>query len=419
MIIKEKNPSQNQDQTSDNIRPELVVMPDTSTPASRTASKRLVRKHRVLNCIRQVGPLSRAEISKTIGFNLPTVSSLVDELVSNDLVIESEARESPMGRRPIPVSLNSEAASVFGIDIGKRTTVAIIVNLTGEIKYQIKKNTPKLKASKDYIAWVSKIVEELRKFMITEKLPPLAGIGVAIPGLVPSNIGNASLEVSTMISIEIQRQVGVSVFVENDARAMALGELWFGAGQGSRCFLNLNVGEGLGMGVIMDGNLMRGAHGFAGELGQIPFGDPNIKWATGVDQCLENIASGSGIKRMAKIEGMKVTEAHEVAELARQGDAKAKKVMKKFSQFLTLGISCAINLYNPERVILSGRVMKSADIFLDEVIKGLPTHTLKPTLDRTEIIISDMIDTSAPLGSSALVLNHIFSCSHISLEDLL
>lgn len=401
------------------IIPELVIVPDTTTPASRTAGKRLVRKHRVLNCLREKGPLSRAEISKEIGFNLPTVSSLVEELVTDNFAIESKARVSSMGRRPIPVSLNARAASVLGIDIGKRRTVGVMIDLKGEILSRFEEDTPLLKGAEDYTSWVEKLIFSLISKQDEKQFSPLAGIGIAIPGLVPLRVENSSIELSSRISDDLSRKFGVAVFVENDARAMALGELWFGLGQQCDHFLNINIGEGLGTGFILNGNLMKGAKGFAGELGQVPLGDPGVNWTTGVECCLENVVSGAGLARLAEKAGFKGLEGPKLADLARNGDIKAKEIFRIFSFSLAKGIATAISLYNPNRIILSGRVMYSQDLFLKETLKVLRQYTLPQALEKTEIVVSKMIETSGPLGAAALVLHHIFTFSHILVEEVL
>lgn len=399
--------------------PSLIVIPDTSSPASRSAGKRLLRKHQVLNCIREQEGLSRAEISKTIGFNLPTVSSLVDELVLDQLAVESEARESPMGRRPIPVSLNEKAASILGIDVGKRQTVALITNLNGQIIYQLERPSKDFQTADDYLTFIYDLIDSMEaKFRLADT-PPLAGAGIAIPGLVPLDIEGGSQTVSNILASKLSEALGVTVFVENDARAMAFAELWFGSGKKCKSFLNLNIGEGLGMGIVEDGNIVRGSLGYAGEIGQIPLGDVVESWPTGVQRCLENVASGAGLRRMAKEAGLGDLEGAEIAELARKGNKKAQKIFHKFADTLAMGIATVINLYNPQRIILSGRVIHSIDVFQYSLNAAIPNYTLKSALDQTEVMISEMIETAGSLGAAALVLHHIFTCSHVSLQEVL
>lgn len=399
--------------------PDLVVVPDSSSPASRSAGKRILRKHQVLNCIREQGALSRAEISKTIGFNLPTVSSLVDELVLDQLALESEARESPMGRRPIPVSLNKQAASILGIDVGKRQTVALITNLNGEIIFQSERPSKVFNSTDDYLSFIYELIDSMDSKFRMSDTPPLAGAGIAIPGLVPLQIEGGSQEASNVLAAKLSDSLGVSVFVENDARAMAFAELWFGSGKKCKSFLNLNIGEGLGMGVVEDGNIVRGSLGYAGEIGQIPLGDVVDSWPTGVQRCLENVASGAGLRRMAKEAGLGDLEGAEIAELARSGNKKAQKVFQKFAETLAMGIATVINLYNPQRIILSGRVLHSIDVFQETLNLAIPKYTLKSALDNTEVVISDIIETAGSLGAAALVLHNIFTCSHIRLQEVL
>jgi Zn-dependent membrane protease YugP len=139
------------------IRPGLLITETPDTPADRVAEKRRIRKHQVLDIIRRQGPVPRVEIARTLGFNLPSVSSLVDELVSEGLASEDKAKRTPIGRRPIPVSFNPEAASIIGIDVGKTSTIGLLMDLgialfTGALIFQVITVPVELNASRRAVA---------------------------------------------------------------------------------------------------------------------------------------------------------------------------------------------------------------------------------------------------------------------------
>lgn len=127
--------------------PDLVVLPKDGSDDDRTVEMRRLRKHRVLNLIRESALTSRAEIARTTGYNLPNVSSIVEELVREGLVAESAAVQTPRGRRPVPISLNRNAAMVAGIDIARRSSVAMMMNLRGEVLFRHEEKTPDISST--------------------------------------------------------------------------------------------------------------------------------------------------------------------------------------------------------------------------------------------------------------------------------
>lgn len=395
-------------------RDDLVVILNGATPADRSMEKRRLRKHSVLNVIRKHGPLSRADITKVSGFNLPSVSSLVDELVSDGLVLEEKAKAVPRGRRPIPVYLNEDAASIVGLDIGKRSTIVLLVNLAGKVITRHESKTPVLKNAKAYADWGCKVLQQV--FRQHQPKQPLAGIGVAIPGLISQQ---EQLSPAQVISRALSEKFSVPTLVENDARMMALGSHWFGAGREYSNFLVVNIGHGIGMGIFIDGKLYTGKQGFAGEIGYIPLGDEEVEGYSECPAALENVASGSGLIRRARERGLDVDDVASLAELARGGDRKARRVFRDFAATLGRGIASVVNLFDPEAVILSGRVCRSADLFLDDLRTETARHALGPIMSSTPLLVSTLDVDLGPLGAAASVLHQIFNSSHVQVDEVI
>ena len=400
---------------------DLVVVPTTDTPADRSIEKRRLRKHHILNVIREHGPLSRADISKVSGYNLRSVSSLVEELLGDDLVYENDAVEVPRGRRPIPVHLNRKAAAALGIDIGRRRTTGLLMDLGGHVIHEMELKTPECKRPDKYADWTMTVAEKMFE-SASDVTPPLCGIGVAVPGLIAKKglrVSYTMQEAAEHIRRELIHAYGVEVMVENDARMMAMGYLWFGKGGTYNSFAVLKIGAGLGLGIVEEGRTLQGAMGFAGELGHIPMGDNRIQCPTGQYGCLENIASGAGITRMAEERGLEKTDAKEVAELVRQGNLEAKQIFHEFTVALGRGIATVLNLYNPEAVILGGRVASAADVFLDDLREIVAAHTLPPIWETTDIIVANGEGKYGSLGAGAVVLHHIYYSAHVTLDSVI
>lgn len=395
-------------------RGDLVVDFNGATPADRSMEKRRLRKHSVLNVIRRHGPLSRADITKKSGFNLPSVSTLVDELVADGLVLEEEAKAVPRGRRPIPVYLNVDAASIVGLDIGKRSTIMVVINLGGKLLTRYECKTPALKKSQAYADWARKVMEKV--FREHPPSAPLSGIGVAIPGM---NSHPDHLSPAEMIRKALTDRFGVPTLVEQDGRMMALGSHWFGAGRDLANFLVINLGHGTGMGVFIDGRLYRGKGGFAGEIGYIPIGDEDIDGYADCPSAMENMASGAGLIRRARARGLEVDDVSQLAEMARGGDRRALKAFKDFAQRLARGIATVANLFDPEAIILSGRVCRSADLFLEDLRAETARHTLGPIMQSTPIILSNLDVDLGPMGAAAAILHQIFNSSHVQVDEVI
>lgn len=401
-------------------RPELVVVPNSSTPAERSIEKRRLRKHAVLNEIRVHGPLSRADISKSLGYNLPSVSSLVDELVADGLVLEEEARAIPRGRRPIPVLLNENAAAVLGIDMGRTSTIGLLLNLRGRVLVRLERKTPAMKTVKAHASWATEVAEKIL-LKSGDSLPPLAGIGVALPGLVVKGHAakGAPQNLADNIQAELRERFGVPAFVENDARMMALGSFWFGAGRDYKDFLVINIGHGVGMGVVVNGRILNGKQGYAGEFGYLPMGEPGVPGFLNKPQALENVASGAGLIRKAKEAGIAVADASELADLARKGNAAARRIFDEFAEALGRGIAAVMNIFDPQAVILSGRVCRSSDLFFNKTREAVQAHALAPIFETTSVQLSTLDVDLGPLGAGASVLHQIFHNEHVGVDEVI
>lgn len=402
-------------------RKDLVLIPSSGSPADRSIDQRRLRKLAILNVLRREGPLARVDIAKVTGFNLRSTSMLVDELIAQKILLEQPAVEIPRGRRPTPVVLNHQAAIVLGIDIGRQRTIGRLMDLGGNLVHEEELITPSITHGSKFADWAARVARQTVE-CAPSPLPPLCGIGVGIPAIIEKQNENALFDyqpAAEKIRSEMEKSFDVEVFVDRDARMMAIGSTWFGVGRKYSNFAVFKIGVNLGLGVVIDGALVHGSYRKDLEFGHLPMGEEGVPCYCGGVGCLENLASGAGIERLAREAGLSKTEPGMVADLARDGDGKALAVFEKFSEGLGRAIATVINLFSPEAIVLSGRVSRAADIFLPRAREIARQHAL-PTLHRnTAIIVSDPNARLAALGAVSIVYTHIFHSSHVNVHEVI
>jgi glucokinase len=308
---------------------------------------------------------------------------------------------------------------ILGVDLGVTVTIGLLVNLRGAIVSRLEMPTPAFDSFDTRVQWALDFVSTFLTQAQAE-MRPLAGIGVAIPGLVNTReeVDYDHRSVAGPIRDTLAETFGVPVLVDNDARMMALGALWFGAGRRFSTYVALNVTYGIGSGIVLDRRVCQGAFNTAGEIGHLPLGEPGVPCYCGAEGCLENIASGSGLLRMARKEGIEVATIRELADMARGGNAKARDIFDRFAQALARGIAAVSNLLSPQAIILSGPVCQTSDLFLDRVKSYVERHTLPAFLNPPEILLSELGENAGALGACATVLHHIFHVSHLQLNEV-
>jgi len=229
-----------------------------------------LNKSLILTKILNDGPISRAEIAKEIKLTPPTVGTIVKELIEQAIVKESAQGESKGGRKPTLLVIDYDAFYMVGIDAGPSEVAVILTNLAGE---QIAAQVTELPAAIDEAHFMQLLTKEVTAILSENQAykSKVIGIGVAMHGVVDAEQGIAlyapNLNLHDMPIVEqLKHHFELPVRIENDARALALSETWFGQGKASDKLLAVNIGSGVGAGVVLDGELYRGSSHIAGEI---------------------------------------------------------------------------------------------------------------------------------------------------------
>lgn len=381
-----------------------------------------INKKRVLQCIQDHAPISRAEISTKVKISKPTVSILVDELIQDNWVIEKGIGEasSQGGRRPIQLFFNDKAAFVIGIDIGGTKVKMIISDLSGNIVAENSFPTTEY-LEKGLLKQISDEVESLVK---KEKIEPdrILGMGVGIPGITDT-VSGLVVEAPSLNWVdysfinEAKKYFPYPIYADNDVNVAALGEQWLGKAKNKKNVLFIAIGTGIGSGIIINNQLYRGSSSAAGEMGYMVTDKndvkSNFKPVFHRYGYLESVAGGKSIgDMMTKIiqnekehplfEKVKTSDltAEDTFKLAKSGDKIAMQIIDEATEHLSYGIVNAASLLNPEVIILGGGVSKSAEQILPN-IREIVNQYLPSSV---EIYTSQLGDNAGVLGAVSLFL---------------
>ncbi|WP_455662288.1 ROK family transcriptional regulator [Pradoshia sp.] len=382
----------------------------------------------VLNLIRQKGPISRADMAKLTRLTPPTISNLTKELLHRELIIEQSLGESSGGRKPTLLTLNSERHHLIGVDIGSHELNIIITNLEGETKHSIVQTIPSPVTKERLLALLIKSIHIL--IDAAREPEKLIGIGVAMHGIVDVSKGESifapNLDLHHLpIKNILEEEFGLMVIVENDARAIAHGHQWFNHEKSSLNLACINVGRGIGAGLIIDGELYLGHDFISGEIGHMAIDLQGPICSCGNNGCLQTFATGPAIaekmrmrlsqgetsmlsKMMADSTDDDLTGEH-VFEAAKAGDRLAQQILREAGEYLGIGLTNLIHIINPEKIVLSGGVIQAGEFLLESVQNTIQKRALTEKAKQTEITVSTFGRHATVMGAVSLLLRKLFS----------
>ena len=372
-----------------------------------------VNKSIILNKIRTDAPISRAQIAKETKLTPPTVSSNVKELIDQGIVKESKLGESQGGRKPTMLLINNQGFYVVGVDAGPEMIECILTDLSGKI---IKRTSSKLTMPLTNAQFLIILKDCIRDCItgISTTSKKIIGIGVAMHGVVDVESGIslfAPILSLTNIPIkeELEKEFELEVKVENDARAMALGESWFGNHGELTSMLVVNIGRGVGAGLVIDGKLYHGAQDIAGEVGHMTIDLHGEICECGNRGCLQTFATGLAIARRA-MKGMSTDPitAEKVYELAMSGNEEFATILKETGRVIGIGLTNLIHIINPQKIVLGGGVTKAEKFIFPVILKTIEERALTPRAKQTEVTITKLGDDATLIGAVSLLLVDVF-----------
>lgn len=401
-----------------------IDLNDFRVATSETA--RDINRRIVLNLIRKHQPVSRADLSRFSGLQRSTVSAITEQLISDRWVAEGAVNDLPRGRKPTFLHLNSERAGIFGINVRPRVTNMALANLDGQ--FLVQETLPTPATAEEFVRQVSLRIHEVMK---TRPEMAYEGVGVSLPGRIDSSSQRFVFAPNLAwgredLKQQMEAATGLSVELENEANACALSEFWFGRqNEDVRNLIAVAVSEGIGVGMVLNGQLVRGPSGLAGEFGHVSTGEGGPKCACGNEGCWEVFASNSAAVRYynekAPARGRTGTAARPIAaagdfdeliHLAEHGNPRAGEAIDRMAHHLGAGIAMLVTGLAPDLIVVVGEVTRVWDRvgpIINEVIRQRSfTHAT------TRLIASGPAPLPRLRGIIALVLQKRFGAPMIA-----
>ena len=327
----------------------------------QVASSEVVRdinRRIVLNLIRTRQPISRADLARVSGLQRSTISLIVEELLRENWIIEGPTGRLPRGRRPTFLRLNEDRV-IIGVDIRPTQITVALANVNGKFTSQeVIPTPPDPKLAADFL------IQRAQNFARSSREKMIEGIGISVPGrystghlLFAPNLKWRDFDIRGSIS----KATGLEVEIENAANACVLAAVWFDRMESCRNLVVLTVSEGIGAGMLVNGQLVRGLHNMAGEFGHVPLDPEGPLCGCGSRGCWEVFGSNRAALRYYHEsnrhgEGLSFPD---LLSLAEHGDARAEKALEKMAHYLGRGMRMIVAGLAPERIIVIGDLTRS------------------------------------------------------------
>ncbi len=365
-----------------------------------------------------------AELAQTLHISIPSITALIEELVTENWIVETGFAISKQGRRPAIYEINPSEKNILVLDINTHDTKISVLNLKNKIIFSQTFDL-QLKNNPDFLNTLFNLVDEIVERKMAKNKTIIA-LGVSIPGLVNKKTGiNFSYKnlnsKDKSLSELIEEHYKLPVSVVNDSKATAFGEYRFGLAKGKSHVLSVNVDWGVGLGVVINGEIFDGASGFAGELGHIQVNPDGELCYCGKVGCLDTITSASSLLKNIK-EGLisgKVSKLGEykehledlnletVIKAAQQGDAFAIDIIHNIGLELGKGLSIAVHLFNPQIIIIDGVLSKAQKLIVNPIEHAINKYCLADFKDDLSIEISQLGEDAKIYGVHAYVVENL------------
>jgi predicted NBD/HSP70 family sugar kinase len=361
-----------------------------------------MNRNLLLNIIRRERTVARKQLTTLSGLSVGAVSQIVNELLNQQWLLEQDDDALTGGRPRTMLRLNPTAGYALGLKLMEKRVVAAVTNFETDVLYY-----------RDYYfefddnpSRLSKILASVVEIALAEARidhNQLFGIGIGLAGVIYGQTGVVHHSPffgwrDVPLAELVQQHTQLPVYIENDVNTLTITEQLFGAGYNRSNFIVVTVGRGIGMGMVINGQLYQGAFGGAGEVGH------NVVNHLDETSTLENVAADPAVV-------MAILDAETLADvivLAEEGNIQARQALAESGNALGIGIANIVNTLGPELIIVSGEGIAAGDYRLKPMLAALHRHTFNGLLDRVEIVIEPTDDQAWARGAASVVINKVF-----------
>ena len=395
---------------------------------ARRGTSREINRQIALNLIRAHQPVSRADLARLMNVRRGVASLLVSELLSESLIFEGAVGESVgRGRRPTFLYIDSRQRCVVGVDIRASRTYILVTDLMGRQLGVVSS----FQTNRDVDVLIQELARRIRQALADKDIGACEGVGVVVPGMVDPAKGRV-LHAPTLAWRDVNLRdplsvaLGIPVHIENSGKACALAQLWATrsdvVASGNSVFVS--VSDGVGVGVVVNGEVLRGRHNTAGEFGHVPLSIDGPKCSCGATGCWE--AYVSNLATLSRYFGRDLSEprprdtetatfsVEDLIARARAGDAKALAAINSTARYLGLGLASIINALDPARVYIGGEITTAWSLIEPIVRSAVRERTLTDFGGTTEIHVVPAEDHPRLRGAVALVAAPAFAAPMVA-----
>ena len=368
-------------------------------------------RERVVEVLRERGRVSQADIARVTGLSRTTVHTLVAELKDSGVLHEAETGVPDVrgGRPAVLLMLRHSRQAVVGIDFGHSHVGVAVADIGHNVLAERRCDLDVSHDARTALDAAARMVDEaLAEAEVDRKSVIAAGIG--IPGPVDRSTGTAGSPtilpgwIGVRIGDEMHDRLGVPVEIENDANLGALAELTWGAGRECSNFVYIKVATGIGAGLVIDGKLLRGATGTAGEIGHTTLDESGALCYCGNRGCLETVASGPAIIKLVGPLTGEVPTLARIFELAVAHELRCHRAVSDAGHEIGVAVASLCNLINPERVIVGGLLSRTGEVLLQPMRESIRRHAVQAAAEKLDVVPALFVERAELLGSLALAL---------------
>lgn len=382
----------------------------------------------VLNFIRKHGQVSRTDIYEKTRISKPTVTRVIEELLKEGIVRETGVGESSIGRKPVYIELNPSAYYCMGVNISRNTIRASMVDLGMNI---ISKKAVDIRHINSVEIFKETVAAAVKDLCSESKVEPenILGVGIGASGIIDSKkgvildfaIGHKLLDIH--LKKYLEEALAMKVLIDNIANTRTLGEYWYGYGVGYKNIIFVSCSEGIGSGIIVEGNILRGKSNVTGEIGHMIVNTNGRKCICGRYGCIEAYSSTEAVENLTREvlrqgrssillnrvnEDIEIINYKMICECADQEDQLCIERLEEAASILSTGLANTIGIINPELVILSGDMFDASDYFY-EMVKRFTKEKLFNVLTQDVVFKKRKVqDSLYEIGAAALVFKSVF-----------